>query len=121
MEDPAITATYASNILINNLPKIFTLPAKINSVTIDDIKRVANTYFSESNSRMVIVGNGKNFTQPGQAGLSDKKYDKYAEPVKEEIKETPVNESVKHLMPFRLQHYRRLPESYWRQSQKCRK
>ena len=98
MEDPAITATYASNILINNLPKDFytTYLQKINSVTIDDIKRVASNYFSESNSRIVIVGNGKKILPNlARLGFPIKKYDKYAEPVKEEIKETPVSESVK--------------------------
>ena len=98
MEDPAITATYASNILINNLPKDFytTYLQKINSVTIDDIKRVASNYFSEGNSRIVIVGNGKKILPNlARLGFPIKKYDKYAEPVKEEVKETPVNESAK--------------------------
>ncbi len=98
MEDPATTATYASNILINNLPKDFykTYLQKINSVTIDDIKRVSNTYFNESNSRIIIVGNGKKIL-PGLAklGFPIKKYDKYAEPVVEETKEIKADETGK--------------------------
>ncbi len=98
MENPAVTANYASNILINNLPKDFytTYLQKINSVTIDDIKRVANTYFSESNSRIVIVGNGKKILPNlARLGFPIKKYDKFAEPVKEEVKETNVSETPK--------------------------
>lgn len=98
MEDPSITATYASNILINNLPKDFytTYLQKINSVTIDDIKRVSNTYFNESNSRIVIVGNGKKILPNlAKLGFPIKKYDKYAEPVKEEVKEANVTETAK--------------------------
>ena len=58
MENPAISASYATNILINNLPKDYyrTYLQKINAVTIDDVKRVSKYYFSESNSRIVIVG-----------------------------------------------------------------
>lgn len=98
MEDPAITATYASNILINNLPKDFytSYLQKINSVTIDDIKRVSTTYFNESNSRIVIVGNGKKILPNlAKLGFPIKKYDKYAEPVKEEVKEANVTETAK--------------------------
>lgn len=98
MEDPSITATYASNILINNLPKDFysTYLQKINSVTIDDIKRVSNTYFNESNSRIVIVGNGKkilpNLTR---LGFPIKQYDKYADPVVEAPKDVKADETSK--------------------------
>jgi predicted Zn-dependent peptidase len=63
MEDPATTANYASNILINNLPKNFysVFLQKINAVTIDDIQRVAKNYFSEDRGRVVIVGNAKKY------------------------------------------------------------
>ncbi|MBC7868119.1 MAG: insulinase family protein, partial [Gloeobacteraceae cyanobacterium ES-bin-316] len=44
MEDPARAATYATNILINNLPKDFyrTYLQKVNRVTVADVKRVSN-------------------------------------------------------------------------------
>jgi zinc protease len=93
MEDPSRAATYASNILINNLPKDYykTYLQKINAVTINDIKNVAKNYLSEANSRIVIVGNGKKII-PGlmKLGLPIKKYDRYAEPVADEVKEVPV-------------------------------
>lgn len=98
MEDPSITATYASNILINNLPKDFysTYLQKINSVTIDDIKRVARNYFNETNSRIVIVGNAKKIIPNlARLGFPIKKYDKYAEPVAEETKDADASESAK--------------------------
>ncbi|MBK8609844.1 MAG: insulinase family protein [Chitinophagaceae bacterium] len=98
MEDPSITATYASNILINNLPKDFysSYLQKINSITIDDIKRVSKTYFNETNSRIVIVGNAKKIIPNlARLGFPIKKYDRYADPVVEEAKETDAAESAK--------------------------
>lgn len=98
MEDPAVTSNYAYNILVNNLPKDFykTYLQKINSVTIDDIKRVSMNYFNEGNSRIVIVGNGKKILPSlARLGFPIKKYDKYAEPVKEEVKEANVTETPK--------------------------
>jgi zinc protease len=91
MEDPARTATYASNILINNLPKDFyrNYLQKINSVSLNELKTVATKYFNEGNSRIVIVGNG-NVILPKlkRLGYPVKKYDRYADPVIE--KETGI-------------------------------
>ena len=94
MEDPARMATYASNILINNLPKDFykTYLQKINAVTLADLKNVANTYFNESNSRIVIVGNGSTILPKlMRLGYPIKKYDRYAEPV---VEKAPENNAV---------------------------
>ncbi|MFI5139705.1 MAG: M16 family metallopeptidase [Sphingobacteriales bacterium] len=59
LEDPARTATFASNILINKLPADFykTYLQKVNAVTADDILRVARKYMNYDNTRIVIVGN----------------------------------------------------------------
>jgi zinc protease len=97
MEDPSRAATYASNILINNLPKDFyrTYLQKINAVTVDDIKRAAKNYFSEGNARIVIVGNGKKIIPSlMRLGYPIKKYDKYADPVPDEVKDTKVPETA---------------------------
>ena len=98
MEDPARTATYASNILINHLPKDFyrTFLQKINSVSLADIQRVAKNYFNETNSRIVIVGNGsKILPNLARLGYPIKKYDKYAEPVTDKPKDVKADESSK--------------------------
>jgi len=98
MEDPAKTATYASNILINGLEKDFyrTFLQKINAVTLEDIKRVSQQYFSENNSRILIAGNADKIV-PGllKYGFPIKKYDKFADPVVEEVKEVKADASVK--------------------------
>ncbi len=98
MEDPERTASYASNILINNLPKDYyrTFLQKINAVTIDDVQRVSKKYFNKDNSRIVIVGNGsKILPNLSRLGYPIKKYDKYANPVIEKAKEVNIKESDK--------------------------
>ena len=98
MENPAITATYASNILINDLPKDFykTYLQKINSLTLADIQRVAKNYFNETNARILIVGNGsKILPNLARLGFPIKKYDRFAEPVIDKPADTKVDESVK--------------------------
>ncbi|MFT3908456.1 MAG: insulinase family protein [Ferruginibacter sp.] len=99
MEDPANTATYATNILINGLDKDFyrTFLQKINALTIADIQRVAKNYYKKDNARIVIVGNGAKI-RPNltRLGYPIKLYDKYAEPIADKPKETAVGESEKN-------------------------
>lgn len=98
MEDPARTAEYATNILINGLPKDFyrTYLQKINAVTLEDIKNVSRTYFSESNSRIVIAGNAsKIIPKLMKFGYPIKKYDRFAEPVVEKPLEVQTGETAK--------------------------
>jgi zinc protease len=99
MEDPERTASYASNILINNLSKDYyrTFLKKINAVTIADVQRVSQKYLSKGNSRIVIVGNGdKILPNLARLGYPIKKFDKYANPVKETPKQTNIAESPKN-------------------------
>ena len=58
VEKPQTVAGYALNIRINNLPEDFyeTYLTKINAVTIEDIQRVAQKYFSADNARIIITG-----------------------------------------------------------------
>ncbi|MEO7769161.1 MAG: pitrilysin family protein [Ferruginibacter sp.] len=98
MEDPARTATYATNILINSLPKDFyrTYLQKINAVTVADIQRVATQYLNESNARIVIVGNGdKIIPKLMRLGYPVKRFDRYAEPVIDKPVDKNVNETAK--------------------------
>lgn len=86
MENPARTADFASNILINKLPADFyrTYLQKINAVTVDDIQRVAKKYFNYDNTRVVIVGKQESVLPNLKAsGYTVKLYDKYAAPVTE--------------------------------------
>ncbi|MDB5231603.1 MAG: insulinase-like:Peptidase C-terminal precursor [Chitinophagaceae bacterium] len=83
MENPARIANFASNILINDLPKDFyrTYLQRINAVTKEDIQRVANKYFNYNNTRIIAVGKGSQIS-PGlqNLGYTLKAYDKYAQP-----------------------------------------
>ena len=60
LERPQTIANYALNIKLNDLPEDFyeTYLEKINAVTAEDVKRVANKYFKIANTRIVIVGKG---------------------------------------------------------------
>lgn len=84
LENASRSATLASNILINGLPKDFyqTYLQKINAVTVEDIQRVAQKYFSSGNARL-IVGGKQSQILPGlqKLGYPVKLYDKNAQPV----------------------------------------
>jgi predicted Zn-dependent peptidase len=58
LERPTTVANYALNIVTKNLPENFyeTFLEKVNAVTVDDVQRVAQKYFSADNARIVIVG-----------------------------------------------------------------
>ncbi len=70
LENPARIATFASNILINNLPKDFyrTYLQRINAVSKEDIQRVAKKYFNHANTRIVVVGKAAS-VEPGLSRL----------------------------------------------------
>ncbi len=86
LENPARMASFALNIMINDLPKDFyrTYLQKINAVTQEDILRVSKKYFGHDNARIVIVGKQDDIL-PGikKLGYAVKLYDKYASPVNE--------------------------------------
>lgn len=58
VEKPSTVAGYALNIKINKLPANFyeTYLTKINAVTIEDIQRVAQKYFSADQTRIIVTG-----------------------------------------------------------------
>lgn len=60
LERPETIANYALNIETQNLPNDFyeNYLKKINAVTAEDVKRVANKYFKLENARIVVTGKG---------------------------------------------------------------
>lgn len=98
LENPARMASFALNIMINDLPKDFyrTYLKKINAVTQEDVLRVSQKYFGHDNARIVVVGKQEDIL-PGlkKLGYAVKLYDKYANPVDEAVvaavpKKTPA-------------------------------
>lgn len=84
LEDPARMASFASSILLNQLPKDFyrNYLQKINAVTTEDIQRVSKKYFGYEDTRVIIVGKAADFIK----GLNELRYpvnhfDTYAVPL----------------------------------------
>jgi predicted Zn-dependent peptidase len=97
LEDPETIARYALNIKLNNLPKNFytTYLQKINAVTADDVKRVANKYIKPENARIVIVGKGSEVLENlEKTGIPIKYYDKYANAVDKPVFSKPIPSGV---------------------------
>jgi hypothetical protein len=98
MEDPAKTATYATDILINGLPRDFykKFLQKINAVTTADVQKAAEKYFAVDKGRIVIVGNGaKILPNLARLGYPIKKFDKFANPILDTESEVNVKETPK--------------------------
>ncbi len=103
LEDPAIVASFARNIIINDLTKDFykTYLQKINAVTAEDIQRMAQKYFNYNNARIVVVGKSEAVkSELSKLGYPVNLFDKYAKPVKAETATTqaPVNTSAKEII-----------------------
>lgn len=85
MENTARIASFATNIIVNKLPKDFyrTYLQKLNAVTVEDIQRVAVKYFGVANSRIIITGKASQI-EPGlkKLGYTIHHYDKLALPAK---------------------------------------
>ncbi len=81
LEKPAQIATFASDILINDLPADFykTYLQKVNAVTATDILRVAQKYLKDQGTRIIVVGNISQFPDSlKKLGYAVKFYDTYA-------------------------------------------
>ena len=86
IESPQVGAKYAVDIKLNDLPKDFyeTYLEKINAVSAEDVKRVANKYFNYPNgTRIIVVGKGSdvadNLTE--NVGWPVTYFDHYANPI----------------------------------------
>lgn len=97
LESPSTVARYALNIKLNDLPKDFytTYLEKINAVTVEDVKRVANIYFKSENVRIIIVGKGSDvIPNLEKTGISIKYFDTYANPTKKPVFSKPIPKGV---------------------------
>ena len=86
LERPQTIANYALNIKINDLPKDFyeTYLEKINVVSAEDVRRVANKYFNYPNgTRIVVVGKGSDVADnlAENVGWPINYFDQYANPI----------------------------------------
>lgn len=88
MQKPRTIANYALSIETNNLEKDYykTYLKKINAVTIEDVKRVANKYFLKDNLRIIVVGKGSDVVEsleklPYEIKYFDKEANSVAKPV----------------------------------------
>ena len=97
LESPQTIARYALNIKLNDLPKDFysTYLQKINAVTAEDVKRVANKYFKTENSRIVVVGKGSEIVENlEKTGIPILYFDKFANPVDKPVFSKPLPEGL---------------------------
>ena len=97
LERPSTIARYAINIKTNDLPEDFYAEylKKINSVTIDDVQRVANKYFNAENARFIVVGKGSDIIENlEKTGIPIKYFDKEANPVEKPEFKKPIPEGV---------------------------
>jgi predicted Zn-dependent peptidase len=97
VEQPSTVARYALNIKTKDLSSDFytTYLEKINAVTAEDVKRVANTYFKTENARIIVVGKGSDVIgNLEKTGIPIKYFDKYANPASKPEMTKPIPEGV---------------------------
>jgi len=97
LENPATIARYALNIKTEDLPQDFYVNYldKINAVTAEDVKRVANKYFKSDNARIIIVAKGSDVIENlGKTGIPIKYYDKYGNPTEKPEFSKPIPAGV---------------------------
>ena len=97
LERPSTIAGYAISTKINELPEDFytTYLEKINAVSIEDVQRVANKYFTADNARFIVVGKGSEVVPNlEKLGIPINYFDKYANPVDKPEFSKPIPEGV---------------------------
>ncbi|GAB1308160.1 hypothetical protein KH5_08430 [Urechidicola sp. KH5] len=97
LERPQTIANYALNIKRNNLPDDFyaTYLENINKVTVEDVNRVAKTYFPDNNARIVIVGKASETLENlEKVGVPINYYDAYANPTEKPEINIPIPDGV---------------------------
>ncbi|TRO64431.1 M16 family metallopeptidase [Christiangramia sabulilitoris] len=94
LESPSTIASYALNVKTNDLPKDFyeNFLSKINAVTAEDIKRVANKYYQIDNMRIVVAGKASDIAENLEKikwngnTIPVKYYNKLGEPIAKPVK-----------------------------------
>jgi predicted Zn-dependent peptidase len=97
LERPQTIANYALNIKLNDLPEDFyeTYLEKINAVTAEDVKRVANKYFKIANTRIIVVGKGSDVVENlEKVGVPINYFDKYANAVAKPVFNKAIPEGM---------------------------
>ena len=97
LERPTTIARYALNIKTEDLPSDFytTYLQKINAVTAEDVKRIANKYFKPQNARVIVVGKGSDVIGTlEKTGIPIKYFDKYATPTTKSEFSKPIPDGV---------------------------
>jgi predicted Zn-dependent peptidase len=97
LERPSTIAQYAISTKINELPEDFyaTYLEKINAVSIEDVQRVANKYFTADNARFIVVGKGSEVVANlEKLGIPINYFDKYANPVDKPEFSKPIPQGV---------------------------
>ena len=97
LESPETVARYALNIKTENLPEDFyeNYLEKINAVTAEDVKRIAETYFRPENARIIVVGKGSEVLDNlEKTGIPIKYFDKYGNPTAKPEFSKPIPEGV---------------------------
>ena len=97
LERPSTIAQYAINTKINELPEDFyaTYLEKINAVSIEDVNRVANLYFTADNARIIIVGKGSEVIENlEKTGIPINYFDTFANPVEKPEFTKPIPAGV---------------------------
>ncbi|NQX82625.1 MAG: insulinase family protein [Flavobacteriaceae bacterium] len=96
-EEPSVTAGYALDIKINNLPADYyeKYIENINAVTVEQIQAVANKYIKADNLRIVIVGKGSDVVNGLETLPYEIKYfDKKGNPIEKPVFSLDIPEGV---------------------------
>jgi predicted Zn-dependent peptidase len=97
LERPSTIAQYAINTKVNELPEDFyaTYLEKINAVTIEDVNRVANLYFTADKARIIVVGKGSEVIENlEKTGIPINYFDTFANPVEKPEFSKPIPAGV---------------------------
>ena len=97
LERPSTIAQYAINTKVNELPEDFyaTYLEKINAVSIEDVTRIANLYFTADTARIIVVGKGSEVIgNLEKTGIPINYFDTFANPIEKPEFTKPIPTGV---------------------------